>query len=136
MAGAVATSASGVAGRLRSLATQAPSAVTQATNAVLEGYLPQIRAALGKAANSRALQAVKEGVRDDELMRKTFGAAYDCLPRPVCRFISEDRFMTFCLTHRARLLGSGDVAGSEATPNAVLPSSPPAEPLSGQKDPS
>ncbi len=96
--------------RLRSLAGQTPSAMSAATGALLEGYLPQIRAALDQAlaaagaANVRALEAVRSGVRDDVLMQKTFGAVYDCLPKPVCRFISEDRFVAFCLEHRTRLL--------------------------------
>lgn len=49
-------------------------------------------------------------VQDDEFMRKTFGAVYDCLPKPVCRFIGEERFIAFCLEHRRRLVAPNDAA--------------------------
>ncbi len=108
--GAVSNAAGVVAGRLRSLAGDAPSAVSKSTQSLLEGFLPQIRTAMSKAlakagdANTRALEAVRAGVRDDDFMRKTFGAVYDCLPKPVCRFVNEEKFIAFCLEHRKRLL--------------------------------
>lgn len=108
--GAVSNAAGAVAVRLRSFAGDAPSAVSKSTQSLLEGFLPQIRATLLKAlakagdANTRALEAVRAGVRDDDFMRKTFGAVYDCLPKPVCRFVNEEKFVAFCLEHRNRLL--------------------------------
>ena len=35
---------------------------------------------------------------------KVFGAAYDCLPKPVSRFVPEQQFIAFCMKHRAQLL--------------------------------
>lgn len=109
----LAQSARETAGRLRSLATGTPPALTRATNRFLEGYLPQIRTALSHVTASRPLQALRVGVQDEEVMRKTFGAVYDCLPRAVCRFISEERFITFCLERRNGLLGSNDSGEKE-----------------------
>jgi hypothetical protein len=43
-------------------------------------------------------------------MRKTFGAVYDCLPKPVYRFVSEAAFIEFCMARRRKLLGLGDDA--------------------------
>jgi hypothetical protein len=118
-AGVVATSVGGLASRLKSLAAETPSVVSQATNKVLEGYLPQIRLAVQKVVASRPVAALQAGARNDEVMRKTFGAVYDCLPKPVCRFVDEERFIQFCLKHRTRLTG----AESGAAPTD--PSSPP-----------
>jgi hypothetical protein len=93
------------AGRLRTLATQNSSAATQAANRFLEGYVPQIRTAVSRLNASKPIQTIRTGVQNDEMMRKTFGAVYDCLPKPVCRFISEERFIAFCLKRRNGLLG-------------------------------
>jgi len=109
----LAHSARETAGRLRSLATGTPPALTRATNKFLEGYLPQIRTAVSRVTAIRPMQALRVGVQDEEVMRKTFGAVYDCLPRPVCRFISEERFITFCLERRNGLLGSNDSGEKE-----------------------
>ena len=104
----LAQSARETAGRLRSLAAGTPPALTRTTNKLLEGYLPQIRAAVIRVTASRPIQAIRAGVHDDEMMRKTFGAVYDCLPRPVSRFVSEERFIAFCLERRNGLLGMND----------------------------
>jgi hypothetical protein len=37
-------------------------------------------------------------------MRKLFGATYDCLPKPVYRFVSEQAFIEFCMERRRELL--------------------------------
>jgi hypothetical protein len=102
--GAVAGSAGDVAGKLKSLVTTSPGNIAAGTSKLLDGYTAQIKKVLANLKETRPLQAIRSGVRDDETMRKVFGAAYDCLPRPVCRFVSEERFLTYCMQHRARLL--------------------------------
>ena len=66
-----------------------------------------IRELIGKGC-SLILTTGGTGValRDDELLRKVFGAVYDTLPKPVRRFVGEETFIEFCFKHRQRLLGS------------------------------
>jgi hypothetical protein len=99
-----ANSAGSVAGKLKSLVTAPSASLSGATSRLLDGYNAQIKSILADLGDSRPLQTIRSGVRDDETMRKVFGAAYDCLPRPVCRFVSEERFIAYCMQHRGRLL--------------------------------
>jgi hypothetical protein len=54
---------------------------------------------------SQSAAHAQAALRDDEFMRKVFGATYDCLPRPVRRFMTEPAFIQFCLERRWELLG-------------------------------
>ena len=72
---------------------------------LLSAFLPQIQGILNGLLETKPFQAVRNGVRDDDLMQKVFGATYDCLPKPVCRFVSETQFIAFCMKHRSQLLG-------------------------------
>lgn len=99
-----ASSAGSVAGKLKSLVATRPANFPEATGRLLDGYSAQLKKVLASLGDSRPLQAIRSGVRDDETMRKVFGAAYDCLPRPVCRFVAEERFIAYCMQHRSRLL--------------------------------
>lgn len=72
---------------------------------LLSAFLPQIQGILNGLLETKPFQAVRNGVRDDDLMQKVFGATYDCLPKPVCRFVSETQFIAFCMKHRGQLLG-------------------------------
>jgi hypothetical protein len=47
------------------------------------------------------------------MMRKLFGAAYDCLPRPVQRFVGEEKFVNFCMQRRQKLLQAPDSTAGE-----------------------
>jgi hypothetical protein len=104
VASAAASSAGQLAEKAKSLATVPPNAVSAAASKFLDGCTAQIEKALASVNDSRPMRAIRAGVRDDETMTKVFGAAYDVLPRPVCRFISEERFIAYCMQHRARLL--------------------------------
>lgn len=104
VASAAATSAGQVAEKVKSIATTPPAALSAATTKILDGCTGQIQKALAGLGDSRPMQAIRSGVRDDETMRKVFGAAYDVLPKPVCRFVAEERFIAYCMEHRARLL--------------------------------
>jgi pimeloyl-ACP methyl ester carboxylesterase len=76
---------------------------------------------LAAQLKDKPLTAARSALQNDELMRKAFGALYDCLPRPVCRFIGEDAFMRFCLQHRERLLKSPVQAGQGTEPAGSPP---------------
>jgi len=102
--GFAASSAGNVAGKLKSLVPTPSASLSGATSRLLDGYTRQIKSILAGLGDSPPLRAIRSGVRDDETMRKVFGAAYDCLPRPVCRFVSEERFIAYCMQHRGRLL--------------------------------
>ena len=103
---AVVDSAVIVTGQIKKLATAKRVSASEVASAALEGYLPQIKKILSRLADTKPVPAIRSGVRDDTLMRKVFGAAYDCLPKPVGRFVSEQRFIDFCVQHKQRLLDS------------------------------
>ena len=108
----IVSAGSAVAGTAGELASQAWR-LTQATQSkaveipdrLLSGFLPQIQKIVTGLLETKPFQAVRDGVRDDDLMQKVFGATYDCLPKPVCRFVSETQFVAFCMRHRSQLLG-------------------------------
>lgn len=86
----------------------APRAVlSKATQKVLSDYLPQLRE-MTLENLTRLQRAGHTALRDEEFLRKLFGAIYDSLPRPVYRFVTEQQFINFCLRHRRRLLGAGE----------------------------
>jgi hypothetical protein len=101
---AVVSSALVVTGKLKRFAFARKVGASEAAAKALEGYMPQIKKTLLRLADTKPVQAIQSGVRDENLMRKVFGAAYDCLPKPVCRFVSEQRFIDFCMQHKQRLL--------------------------------
>ena len=63
-----------------------------------------IRNRLQAIAASEAVDRIQAANRDEEFLTKIFGAAYDCLPRPVCRFVTEAQFTEFCRRHHRRWL--------------------------------
>ena len=83
---------------------------------LLSAFLPQIQGILNGLLETKPFQAIRNGVRDDDLMQKVFGATYDCLPKPVCRFVSETQFIAFCMKHRRQLLGDADQAVPKLPP--------------------
>jgi hypothetical protein len=87
-------------------ATQTGQAVSKTKERLLEKQLPAFQKLLADQLKDKPLAAAKSALHNEEVMRKAFGALYDCLPKPVCRFISEDAFIRFCLEHRERLLKS------------------------------
>ena len=75
------------------------------TDKLLSGFIPQIRKIVSDLGQTKPFQALRSSVGDDQFMLKVFGAAYDCLPKPVHRFVSEQHFVTFCMKHRDQLVG-------------------------------
>ena len=100
---AVKEKASSATKRVSALARRNKVAVAAASDRMLEDYLPRLREC---AMNNleQSLRSAKAALRDEMFLRQMFGVMYDCLPRPVRRFVGEGFFVEFCLKHRRRLL--------------------------------
>ena len=85
-------------------AAEGGQSLSNARQKMLEEQLPHLQKLLAAQLKDKPLTAARSALQNDDLMRKAFGALYDCLPRPVCRFIAEEAFVRFCLQHRERLL--------------------------------
>jgi hypothetical protein len=101
---AVAGKSTELAGRLKSATASQGTMAANSARQFLTGYLPQIRDIIAHRIEKRLLTPARNAIGNDELMRKTFGAAYDCLPKPVRRFVAEKEFIEFCLLHRRKLV--------------------------------
>jgi hypothetical protein len=78
--------------------------LTDSARGKLDSYTPQIRKLVENQLVQRSVTNAKSALHDDEFMRKVFGATYDCLPKPIHRFVAEQAFIEFCLERRQRLL--------------------------------
>ena len=91
------------AGKLKS--TTLPKVrVVPVAERVLADFLGPLKELVARSLSEDVIRAAKERLQDDEFMRKTFGAVYDCLPKPVYRFVKEQDFIAFCLERRKQLL--------------------------------
>lgn len=106
--GAVADATGNLTRKLGSLARTRKAQLTLSTGKLLEDFIPQLQKIISRQLLEKPAQAARTAVRDEVLMRKVFGAAYDCLPKPVYRFVTEPAFIQFCLDHRRRLLKLDD----------------------------
>jgi hypothetical protein len=83
---------------------------------LLESQLPKVRAVVAERLGPKA----KELVVDDALMTRCLGDAYEFLPAPVRLMVKRERFVTYCLEHRDRLMSpqeappGGDTGGEAA----------------------
>lgn len=129
------TALSGVVGRrlgqmvggVKARAAQGQDALAQARTVALEQFLPQFQKRAAEYLRDKPATLARNALASEELARKVFAALYDCLPRPVCRFVSETDFIAFCLEHRQRLLGGAapDEPGTPAgTPGDSSPDAP------------
>lgn len=114
-AAAVQKSASDVTARVASAAGKQTEQLTLATNRMLEDYLPNLVTS-AQSALAKTSQSAETALRDEVFLRKLFGAVHDLLPRAVCRFVSEEVFVEFCLKHRQRLLG-GQSSDAHSSPS-------------------
>lgn len=101
--GTIREQAFSAAGKLSNFAGRNKAAIAIATDRILEDYLPTLRQQVAQNLQKSA-DTTKSAIRDEVFMRKLFGAVYDCLPRPVYRFVKEEAFIEFCLKHRRKLL--------------------------------
>lgn len=106
---AVVGTAGELASQARHLTRLTTSTAIGVPERLLSGFIPQIRRIIDGLAETKPFQSIRNGVRDDDLMQKVFGATYDCLPKPICRFISETQFIAFCMKHRSQLVGGAAV---------------------------
>jgi hypothetical protein len=103
--GSVTQGATGLTRKLQSLANAKKEKLTDATQQILEDFTPQIQKLVSNQLVANSLTKAQATVHDDEMMRKIFGAVYDCLPKPVYRFVTETAFIEFCMERRGKLLG-------------------------------
>lgn len=110
-------------GNVKAQAAQGRDAVAIGRQLALEHYLPQLQQRLAEHLRHKPVALAQAAVRDATLTRKLFGAFYECLPKPVCRFVAEDAFISFCMEHRERLLGTAGVSpdAPEATTSDDAP---------------
>ena len=79
-------------------------AAAASTTRALEDYMPSLRNLVSENL-AKMVCSAESALKDEQFLRKLFGAVYDCLPKPVRRFVAEASFVEFCLKHRRRLLG-------------------------------
>ena len=103
------------------LAGLGKSGLTSSTNRILDAFVPQIQNIVAKQAVKGSIEKVQAAVHDDVFMTKFFGAVYDCIPKPVYRFVREQDFIQFCLLHRRRLLGMEPGPAPADSLKAVVP---------------
>jgi hypothetical protein len=119
-AAAVMSSAtSSVRKQVLTLAGVGKTTVTHSAERILNQFMPQIQKVVARQLAIGSTKVV-EAVHDDEFMKKFFGAVYDCLPKPVYRFVQEQQFLQFCLDHRRKLLGmKEEVTNVAMNPNVA-----------------
>jgi hypothetical protein len=127
----VTETSAGLAARLGSIVDQTKTtaagtsrALTATKQRMLEEQLPLLQRLLKEYLKEKPLAAVRGALQNEETMRKTFGALYDCLPKPVCRFVAEDAFVRFCFEHRERLLKP---ASPDTSPSSEISATQPPE---------
>ena len=106
-----ATAKSAVAAVSSTLGAQRDGLIA-AKERVLEDYVPKLQGTVNRVLTESS-RSVDSALQDDVFLRKLFGAVYDLLPRPVCRFVGEEDFIKFCFQHRQRLLRAN--SSNEAT---------------------
>lgn len=94
--------------KIKSTGAVARDGVSASSRKLLEDFTPHIRNILLSDQFAAVMRTARSAVENDVLMYKTFGAVYDCLPRPVCRFVDEVQFITWCMERRRMLLGVED----------------------------
>jgi hypothetical protein len=106
---AVGSTAASQAVRLTSKLTAAAKLsseqVSKSTVQALDTFKPQIRKLVSRQLVDSSVARVRDAMQDDGFMQKVFGATYDCLPKPVCRFVSEEAFIKYCMERRQELFG-------------------------------
>jgi hypothetical protein len=101
---AVSGGAAKLAEQMKLLTQQGSDGLSASHKRVLEDYVPQIKRVIAERISEPVRNGARSAMENDLLMTKTFGAVYDCLPKPICRFISEQEFIAYCLEHRRKLL--------------------------------
>ena len=114
--------------RLKSLTGAGKSRLTVSTNQMLEAFTPQIQKLVaGQLVEhlKHSVDRAQAAIHDDDFMRKVFGATYDCLPKPIYRFVKEEAFIQFCMERRQKLFAPSvakppDSFGHEGSDDGAL----------------
>ena len=94
--------------------TKSRSATKRASDLLLSGYIPRLQGFVRHLLAQEFAIKATSALNDEVFLRKLFGALYDCLPKPVLRFVDEPAFIAFCFERRRELLGE-DVAKQPAS---------------------
>lgn len=97
-----------VTGTLALATAKQRAAKDRATQLLLANYIPRVRELVDRQLAEGFAARARSALQDEEFLRKLFGAVYDCLPKPVYRFVDENAFISFCLEKRRELLGDPD----------------------------
>ncbi len=84
--------------------------LTLSSRQMLDAFIPQLKKLVAHQMIQKPIGSVHLALRNEKFMRAFFGALYDCLPRPVCRFITEPAFIEFCIEQRETLFTPNDEA--------------------------
>lgn len=111
----VAGNAGKLAKKLKEGAKAGSESVAKARARALEDFLPQLRLMVSTHLAQASVRA-EAALKDDDLMKRVFGAVFDCLPKPVTRFVAEDQFVKFCMKHKESLVSRDASSGKALGP--------------------
>ena len=92
--------------QVKAQAGQRMDTVSETKRLALEQFLPQLQKFLALQFQDKPAAVVQAAIRDETVLRRVFGALYDCLPAPVRRFVPAGAFVSFCMDHRLRLFAN------------------------------
>lgn len=94
-----------LAQKLHSSAAKGQDRLAASSQRLLESFVPQIRSLIENQLIRHSVTRVQDAFKDRTFMQRVFGATYDCLPKPVRRFVTEEAFIAFCFESREKLFG-------------------------------
>jgi len=97
--------ASDLTRKLRSFAGRGHKDLSGVASRLLDSFAPQIQKLVSHQLVRQSVACAQKAARDDDFMRGFFGVIYDCLPRPVRRFVPEKPFVRYCMERRLEMLG-------------------------------
>lgn len=109
-----------VASKLKSAAGRGHGQLTLSSRQMLEAFVPQLQKLVSHQLLSQPVESIRGALGNEKFMRTFFGAIYDCLPKPVCRFVAEDAFVAFCMERREQLFKNASPSGSIMKTIAII----------------
>lgn len=108
---AAASDAGRFARKIQEVARSSSASFIKTRERVLVDYLPQLRLLVATQLKHAALN-VDAVLKEEVAMKKVFGAVFDCLPKPVTRFVAEEQFVKFCMKHKGSLVSRDEARGN------------------------